>query len=297
MATKGILLAGGTGSRLWPATRSVSKQLLPVYDKPMVYYPLTTLMLAGIRDFLLISTPADIERFRELLGDGERWGIHIQYAVQPRPRGIAEAFLIGEEFIGLDPCALILGDNIFYGSGLQEQLKEAAQHNDGATVFTYWVADPRPYGVVELDSSGHALSLIEKPLTFKSNWAVTGLYFFDKAVTEIARTLVPSARGELEITDINRAYLEAGRLSVKQLGRGYAWLDAGDHEALLDASNYVATIEQRQGLKIGSPEEVAYRMGFIDEVQFAGLANGMEKSSYGQYLQRILSLTRSDAKD
>jgi len=288
MVGKGILLAGGTGSRLWPATYPICKQLLPVYDKPMVYYPLTTLMLAGMRDILLITTPADVERFRALLGDGTQWGIAISYAVQERPDGIAQSLLIGESFAGGEGCALILGDNIFYGAGLTERIQAAAQVRDGATVIAHWVRNPEAYGVVELDSSGCPLDIVEKPQIPRSNWAVTGLYFYDAEVFDIARSLKPSARGELEITDVNRAYLKAGRLKVELFGRGFAWLDAGTHDTLLQASEFICTIEQRQGLKLGCPEEIAYRMGFIDAGQLEILAARLIKSEYGRYLRRVL---------
>ena len=285
---RGIILAGGTGSRLWPATYPICKQLLPVYDKPMVYYPLTTLMLAGIREILLISTPADIDRFRSLLGDGGQWGLDIRFAVQERPGGIAEAFLVGASFIGDSDCALVLGDNIFYGAGLTERVQAAAKPKAGATVFAYWVQNPQDYGVVELDASGNPTGIVEKPKIPKSNWAVTGLYFYDKRVVEIARALKPSARGELEITDVNRVYLEMGSLRVEQFGRGFAWLDAGTHDTLLQAAEFISTVERRQGLKIGCPEEVAYRMEFIDAAALEKLAAKMSKSDYGRYLCNIL---------
>jgi glucose-1-phosphate thymidylyltransferase len=285
---KGILLAGGSGTRLYPVTQVISKQLLPVYDKPMVYYPLSTLMLAGIRDILVISTPQDTPRFEALLGDGERWGIRLRYAVQPKPQGIAQALLIGREFIGADRVALVLGDNIFYGHDLTDLLKRAAARTRGATVFAYPVQDPGRYGVVEFDGKGKAISIEEKPRAPKSRYAVTGLYLYDSRVADVAAALKPSARGELEITDVNRAYLERGELEVIAMGRGFAWLDTGTHEALLEAAHFIETIERRQGLKIACPEEIAYRMGFIDAAQFEALARPLEKSGYGEYLQRVL---------
>jgi glucose-1-phosphate thymidylyltransferase len=285
---KGIVLAGGTGSRLWPLTLATCKQLLPVYDKPMIYYPLTTLMLAGIREFLIITTPHDVERFRNLLGDGSRWGLEIGYAVQEKPRGIAEALLIGASFLAGQGCALILGDNIFYGAGLVEIVQRAAARDTGATLLAYWVPDPGRYGVVEFDANRRATAIAEKPANPRSNWAATGVYFYDSRAVDYARALKPSTRDELEITDLNKAYLEAGALMVERLGRGFAWLDAGNHESLLQAAQFIHTIEQRQGFKIGCPEEVAYRMGFIDAGALARLADGLTTNDYGPYLRKIL---------
>jgi glucose-1-phosphate thymidylyltransferase len=289
---KGIILAGGSGTRLYPVTHVISKQLLPVYDKPMIYYPLSTLMLAGIRDILVISTPQDTSRFAELLGDGRRWGIQLSYAVQPSPDGLAQAFLIGKDFIGSSPSALVLGDNIFYGQTLSQQLKRAAAKDRGATVFAYQVHDPERYGVVEFDARGCAISLEEKPQKPKSRYAVTGLYFYDNNVAEIAASLKPSPRGELEITDLNRRYLDEGLLDVEQLGRGMAWLDTGTHDSLFEAAMFIQTIERRQGVKIACPEEIAYRYGFISATELEALAKPVCKSGYGQYLLSLLSDSR-----
>lgn len=295
MIKKGIILAGGSGTRLYPLTEVISKQLMPVYDKPMIYYPLSALMLAGIRDILVITTPRDNESFKELLGDGSQWGIHLSYAIQPSPDGLAQAFIIGESFIDGDGCALILGDNIYYGYGFSDIVKHAANYENGATVFAYYVNDPERYGVVEFDSNRQAVSLEEKPVHPKSNYAVTGLYFYDETVVKKAKSLKPSARGELEITDLNKLYLKEGTLRVETMGRGYAWLDTGTHESLLQAASYVETIQERQGLKVCCPEEIAYNLGYISVDQLKKLAQPLLKNDYGKYLMKIAERNKNES--
>lgn len=291
MSRKGIVLAGGSGTRLYPVTQSICKQLLPVYDKPMIYYPLATMMLAGMRDICIISTPQDTPRLEQLLGDGSKWGLNLHYIVQEKPEGIAQAFTLGAEFIGNDDCALVLGDNVYYGHDLADMMRDADNNKEGATVFAYPVSDPERYGVVAFDENGKALSIEEKPLKPKSRYAITGLYFYDNQVVEIARNLKPSARGELEITDVNQAYLDKGKLNVQVMGRGMAWLDTGTHDSLLDASMFIQTLEQRQGLKVMCPEEIAYRMGYINAEQLEALAQPLLKSGYGKYLLNIINET------